>query len=168
MLLLVIPPLGGLAGQRFIGWNSDRTGERRLHAAMPIYMGAAALAMTVFSPRPLPLPIAVALFTLAVVGLKAYLPAFWTLPSLFLTEAAAASSIGLINSVGNLGGFVGPIVLGWVEHRLHTFRPGVQFLAVSMTISATIIVALGLGRRAKPQQDTEIALRRTDTVIEPA
>jgi ACS family tartrate transporter-like MFS transporter len=168
MLLLVIPPLGGLLGQRFVGWNSDRTGERRLHAAMPIYMGAAALAMTVFSPRPLPLPVAVALFTLAVVGLKAYLPAFWTLPSLFLTEAAAASSIGLINSVGNLGGFVGPIVLGWVEHRLHTFRPGVQFLAVSMTISATIIMALGLGRRAKPPQDAEIALRRADTVIEPA
>ena len=57
-------------------------------------------------------------FTLAATGLKAYLPAFWTLPSLFLTEAAAAGSIGLINSVGNLGGFVGPKAMGWLEKTM--------------------------------------------------
>jgi ACS family tartrate transporter-like MFS transporter len=146
MMLLVIPPVGSLLGQRFVGWNSDRTHERRLHAAIPIYLGAVGLFCTVATPRPLPLFVTVVLFTLAATGLKAYLPAFWTLPSLFLTEAAAAGSIGLINSVGNLGGFVGPFALGWAEKHLHTFRPGILFLCISMTASATIIVLLGIGR----------------------
>jgi ACS family tartrate transporter-like MFS transporter len=80
-------------------------------------------------------------------GTKAYLPAFWTLPSLFLTEAAAAGSIGLINSFGNLGGAVGPWLLGIVKDNTGSFLPGILFLCVSMATSATIIVLLGLGRR---------------------
>ena len=63
-------------------------------------------------------------------GLKAYLPAFWSLPSLFLTEAAAAGSIGLINSVGNLGGFVGPTVMGIVKDYTGSYRGGLWFLAL--------------------------------------
>jgi ACS family tartrate transporter-like MFS transporter len=82
-LLLVIPPLGALVGQLFVGWNSDKTGERRLHTAVPIYLGATALVATVASPVPLPLALAIVLFTVAATGLKAYLPAFWSLPSLF-------------------------------------------------------------------------------------
>jgi ACS family tartrate transporter-like MFS transporter len=152
-LLLVVPPLGALIGQRFVGWNSDRTGERRWHAALPIYFGAAALLLAVLPSNPPPLAVSVALFTVAALGAKAYLPAFWTLPSLFLTEAAAAGSVGLINSVGNLGGFVGPSVLGHLEKQLGTYRPGLFLLCGSMFVSASIIVALGLGRRevaAKP------------------
>ena len=155
MLLLVVPPLGALIGQRFVGWNSDRTGERRLHASIPIYLGAVALFCTVLRTNPLPLFLSIMLFTLAAAGLKAYLPAFWTLPTLFLTEAAAAGSIGLINSVGNLGGFVGPFALGWIEDSYGTFRPGLLILCVSMTISATIIVTLGLGKRAAAKAHVE-------------
>jgi ACS family tartrate transporter-like MFS transporter len=143
--LLLAPAMGSLLGQLFIGWSSDRTKERRLHAAVPIYLGAAALACTL--PGQHPLALMMVLFTLAAAGLKAYLPAFWSLPSLFLTEAAAAGSIGFINSVGNLGGFIGPKVIGWVETETGSFVPGISFLCVSMTISATIIVLLGLGRR---------------------
>ncbi len=95
---------------------------------------------------------------MAASGLKAYLPAFWTLPTLFLTEAAAAGSIGLINSVGNLGGFVGPFALGYIEHHFGTFRPGLLILCVSMTISATIIVTLGLGNRIVAPEITTDAL----------
>jgi ACS family tartrate transporter-like MFS transporter len=92
-------------------------------------------------------------FTIAATGLKAYLPAFWTLPSLFLTEAAAAGSIGLINSVGNLGGFIGPKVLGYVETKTGSFLPGILFLCISMAASATIIIALGLGRQVAKDSD---------------
>lgn len=81
-------------------------------------------------------------------GLKSYMPAFWALPSLLLTEAAAAGSIGLINSVGNLGGFVGPSLLGFVESRTNSFVPGILYLCFSMVIAATIIFALGLGYHA--------------------
>ena len=115
------PAAGGLAGQLLVGWSSDRTGERRLHGSVPIYIGAVALGCTLLIPASLSfnarLVLAVSLFTVALMGLKAYMPAFWALPSLLLTEAAAAGSIGLINSVGNLGGFVGPSLLGYLENR---------------------------------------------------
>lgn len=144
--LVILPPMGSLIGQVFIGWNSDRLGERRLHATLPILFGAAALATAALLDAP-PLWITVGLFVLAMTGLKAYLPAFWSLPSLFLTEAAAAGSIGLINSVGNLGGFLGPFVIGKVEAVTGSFNRGMLFLAASMVVSAAIIFTLGLGHR---------------------
>jgi ACS family tartrate transporter-like MFS transporter len=157
---LMIPPIGSLLGQRFVGWSSDRTGERRLHTAIPIYIGALFLSLTVLtrgSNVPFwPFAVMVLLFTVAATGLKAYLPAFWTLPTLFLTEAAAAGSIGLINSVGNLGGFVGPFVLGYVESRTGSFLPGILFLSVSMVISATIILRMGLGHAKRASVATVV------------
>ncbi|PYU89355.1 MAG: MFS transporter [Acidobacteria bacterium] len=125
--LVVLPPVGALAGQLFVGWNSDRTKERRLHTAVPIALGALALALT---PS----------------GVKAYLPAFWTLPGMFLTSTAAAGSVGFINSVGNLGGFVGPKVMGKVETITGSYIGGIWFLAVMMGVSATIIITLFLGK----------------------
>ena len=145
--LLMIPPVGSLLGQLAISWSSDHFQERRLHAAIPIYLGAIALACAVMSQGRLWLSIT--LFTLAMTGLKAYLPAFWTLPSLFLTSSAAAGSIGMINSVGNLGGGFGTYVLGWIKTVTGSFENGLLLLASSMVISATIIVLLGLGKRVE-------------------
>jgi ACS family tartrate transporter-like MFS transporter len=144
MLPAVLTPLA----QLFIGWSSDRMGERRLHASLPIILGAFGLAAAVATKGTLWLT--VACFMLAGIGVKGYLPAFWSLPSLFLTEAAAAGSIGLINSVGNLGGFLGPSVVGKVETVTGSFVIGVYFLAASMTAAAIVILMLGLGRRAPP------------------
>ncbi len=175
---VIIPPLGGLVGQIVIGWSSDRTGERRLHASMPIYVGAFALACALMIPASLSfnarLFCAVALFTLALFGLKSYMPAFWALPSLILTEAAAAGSIGLINSLGNLGGFVGPYVLGSIETWTHSFVPGLMYLVLSMVISATIILTMGLGHRvvtsepAALHQADILAEEEPGAIIEPA
>ena len=162
MMILTIPAAGSLVGQLFIGWNSDRTRERRIHASAPIFLGAAALGLTVVTRHPLPLMML--LFTLAATGLKAYLPAFWSLPSLFLTSTAAAGSIGFINSFGNLGGFVGPMAMGWLKDDMtarvkdgrlssnfNMYMPGILVLCVSMTVSASIILSLRYGRReAKP------------------
>ena len=88
---------------------------------------------------------------LAFTGFKSYMPAFWSLPSLFLTEAAAAGSIGLINSIGNLGGFLGPTVLGKLQKLTGSFVGGIYFLSVSMVLSATIIFFLRLGQSEVPQ-----------------
>jgi ACS family tartrate transporter-like MFS transporter len=85
------------------------------------------------------------LFTLAMIGMKAYLPAFWALPSLFLTESAAAASIGLINACGNLGGAVGPSVIGKVREITGEYRYGLWYLSSSVIVSAFIIVSLGIG-----------------------
>ena len=143
--LVTLPPVLGLAGQLFVGWNSDRTKERRLHTVAPIALGAAALAFAPMTQGNLPLTIGC--FMLAFAGFKSYLPAFWSLPTLFLTEAAAAGSIGLINSVGNLGGFLGPYVLGKVQTVTGSFVGGIYYLCASMAVSAMIIFYLGLGRQ---------------------
>jgi ACS family tartrate transporter-like MFS transporter len=160
--LIIIPPIGSLIGQIFVGWNSDRTQERRWHASIPIVIGAAALSLTPRLRLPTPV-VTVLLFTVAMTGLKAYLPAFWALPTLLMTESAAAASIGLINSFGNLGGWIGPSVVGAVKGhydnladaaspaareaiRNSGYNYGIWFLAASMIVSACIILNLGIGR----------------------
>ena len=142
---ILLPPILALAGQLFVGWNADRTKERRLHAVIPIIAGVVALGLTPFTRGHLSLTIVCFMATAA--GIKAYQPAFWSLPSLFLTGPAAAGSIGLINSIGNLGGFLGPTVLGTVQKYTGSFVGGIYYLCASMAICAAIIAAIGIGRR---------------------
>lgn len=144
--LVILPPFLALFGQLLVGWSSDRTRERRLHTVIPIIMGALALGLTPLTQGHLWLT--VACFMVAFAGFKAYLPAFWSLPTLFLTEAAAAGSIGLINSIGNLGGFLGPYVLGKVQTVTGSFVGGIYYLCFSMCVSAILIFRLGLGRKS--------------------
>ena len=147
--LVILPPILALFAQLFVGWNSDRTKERRFHAVVPIIIGATALAIAPLTQGNLPLTIGC--FVIAAAGIKAYQPAFWALPSMFLTSAAAAGSIGLINSVGNLGGFLGPRVLGYVKTNTGSFAGGVYCLAGAMMVTATIIFFLGLGRKEQAE-----------------
>jgi len=112
---------------------------------VPISLGALALALAPLTQGQLFLTIAC--FMLAFVGFKSYMPAFWSLPNLFLAEAAAAGSIGLINSIGNLGGFLGPYVLGKVQTLTGSFVGGIYFLCVSMALSAMIVFSLRLERK---------------------
>ncbi len=146
--LVVLPPILSLVGQLFVGWSSDRTKERRLHAVVPILLGAIGVVLAPSSQGNLPLTIGC--FMLLAFGIKGYLPAFWSLPSLFLAEAAAAGSIGLINSVGNLGGFLGSYVVGAVQKATGSFVGGLYFLGVSMLGSVGMILYLGLGRKEAP------------------
>ncbi len=90
----------------------------------------------------------------AFAGFKTYMPAFWSLPSLFLVEAAAAGSIGLINSVGNLGGAVGPAIIGHLKTSTGSYVSGFWFLGTSMFVAFLIIFFLGLGAR-KPESERE-------------
>jgi ACS family tartrate transporter-like MFS transporter len=151
--LVLFPPLLALAGQLFVGWNSDRVSERRLHAIIPIVIGGVALALAPMTRGHMAL--SVLCFTLLMAGIKAYQPAFWPLPNLLMTESAAAGCIGLINSMGNLGGMIGPWVLGDVKTRMESFVPGIYFLASLMLLSATILAWLGLGKRQQSPGPTE-------------
>jgi ACS family tartrate transporter-like MFS transporter len=145
--LLMLPPALALAGQLFVGWSSDRKSERRMHAVIPILCGSCALIIATQIRGSLPLTIA--LFALGAAGIKAYQPAFWSLPNLFLTEAAAAGSIGLINSVGNLGGFLGTTMMGSFKKLTGSYAIGIGILAVSMCLSATLLFLLGLGKKTE-------------------
>jgi ACS family tartrate transporter-like MFS transporter len=166
--LIIIPAMGALLGQVLIGWNSDRTNERRWHASLPIIVGSMALAAIPASKGTLWLTIG--LFTFAMIGMKAYLPAFWALPSMFLTQSAAAASIGLINSFGNLGGWVGPTVVGFVKGATGEYRYGLWYLASSVIVSAVIIACLKIGSRPKINPDVAVSLptEPTPTVVSTA
>ena len=141
--LIMLPPFVAMCGQLIAGWSSDHFKERRWHAVLPIIMGSAALGVMPHTQGHLPLTMVCLM--LAFAGFKSYMPAFWALPSMFLTESAAAGSIGLINSIGNLGGFLGPTVLGSVEKMTGSFVGGLYYLCVSMLVAATIIFSFGLG-----------------------
>jgi MFS transporter, ACS family, tartrate transporter len=142
---ILIPNLALLLGQVLVGWSSDRRRERWLHASLPIYFGALALAFTPSGQGNL--AITLLLFSLTMAGIRGYLPAFWSLPNLFLRGAAAAGSIGFINSVGNLGGYLGPKVMGRVETLTGSFQGGLYFLAICLAGAASIIVGLSIWHR---------------------
>jgi ACS family tartrate transporter-like MFS transporter len=143
--LIMLPPAVAMCGQLFMGWSSDRFKERRWHAVLPIVMGSAALGLMPHTQGNLVLTMVCLM--LAFAGFKSYMPAFWALPSLFLTESAAAGSIGLINSIVNLGGFLGPYVLGTVEKVTGSFVGGLYYLCCSMLAAAAIIFSFGLGKK---------------------
>ncbi len=143
--LVMLPPCLALISQLFVGWNSDRTKERRFHAVLCLGIGLVALGLAPLTQGYLALTMICFMFAAA--GIKGYQPAFWSLPSLFLTEVAAAGSIGLINSIGNLGGYLGPTMMGEVKTRTGSFQGALYFLCFCLTICATIIFLLGLGRK---------------------
>ena len=117
-------------------------------------VGAAALVLATITRGAL--GITLALFTVAVIGIRIYLPPFYALPGFFLRGTAAAGAIGFINTIGNLGGAVGPYVIGAVERSTGGFEGGIYFLCGSIALSAAII--LGLRRMAYRRQETEPAL----------
>jgi ACS family tartrate transporter-like MFS transporter len=144
---MLFPPLVAVAGQLFIGWSSDRTRERRYHTVIPILIGAVALLGLALSRGNLALTMM--WVALAAGGVKAYQPAFWSLPSLFLTSTAAAGSIGFINSFGNLGGGgIGTPLMGYLKEHTGSYVTGLLVLAASMLAAATIIFFLGLGKKS--------------------
>lgn len=154
--LIMIPPVVAMAGQLLAGASSDRFQERRWHAIVPILLGSAALGLMPFTQGRLVLTMACLM--LAFAGFKSYMPAFWSFPNLFLTGTAAAGSIGLINSIGNLGGFLGPTVLGFVERETGSFVGGLYYLSGSMLVSASVIFFLGIGRKRRVRPGAKAAL----------
>jgi ACS family tartrate transporter-like MFS transporter len=143
-LLLVIPNLVGLAGMIFFSRSSDRTLERRYHVAIPAITGGVALVMLGTTHSPF---FFVPLLSLALVGTYGFLGPFWALPSEFLTGFSAAAGIALINSVGHLGGFVGPYAIGLISQRTGSLFSGLALAGISLFVSATL--ALLLPKRAR-------------------
>ena len=112
--------------------NSDRTGERQKHSALPLLCGAAALALTGLVSQP---TVAMALISLALAGLYAFKSPFWSLPGLFLSRSTAAVSIAAINSIGNLGGFAGPYAIGVIKDWIGSAYGGLLFLSGLLFVS---------------------------------
>ena len=139
-----LPYLVGFVTQQWNGWHSDRSGERRWHTALPLILTGFALALAVIFQGNLGLFIA--MFALVGAFYFAFQPAFWAVPSTFLSESAAAASIGLINSLGNLGGFLGPLLMGYLSSRTHSFKSGLLCLVGSFCLGGLCMLAVGTGR----------------------
>ncbi len=151
-IIAALPYLVGFVAILLIGWSSDRTRERRWHTALPMIIAGAGLLLSALTQGNTAL--ALAMFCLAAVGLYGYLPGFWALPTSFLSGAAAAAAVGLINSVGNLGGFVGPFIVGYLTEMTKSFFGGILYLSVSALVAAGLILALkkrGRGLEASDQ-----------------
>lgn len=117
-----------------IWWSrrSDKRAERRLHSAIPLGVAALAFVGAGFISDPV---VAMVMICLSLAGLYAFKSPFWALPTLFLTRSTAAVSIAVINSVGNLGGFVGPFAIGYLKGQTHSTTTGLLFLSALLAIS---------------------------------
>jgi ACS family tartrate transporter-like MFS transporter len=135
-LVTSVPYIVGTIGMVVWAWSSDRRHERRWHFAIAAVIAAVGLvAAATWSRNPY---LAIAAMSVAAVGLYGSKPAFWPLPSTFLSGTAAAGGIALVNSIGNLGGFAGPYVVGWIRDATQSYELGLVFLAACALLSGVI------------------------------
>jgi ACS family tartrate transporter-like MFS transporter len=144
-VITAIPYAVAAVGMVLVGRSSDRSGERYIHLALPAVAGALGFfAVT----RTASMGLLVAALSLTAFGVLAWLGPFWSLPTAFLREQGAAGGIALINSMGAVGGFVGPYLIGRVKERTGEFTPGLLLLA-GFLVAAVVVVA---GLRAVAQR----------------
>jgi MFS transporter, ACS family, tartrate transporter len=139
--LVMIPHLVGLVAMILVSRNSDRTLERRYHAAIPLIIGASALLLMAVPVTSL-LIAAVTLWALLAAGIYSAYGPFWSFPGQFLSGISAASAIALINSVGNLGGFVGPYTIGAISRRTGSLSAGLGCAGFSLLFSSGLVLLL--------------------------
>ena len=148
-LLVATPNLIAVIGMVLWSRNSDHTRERYGHAAVACIIGAVGMAITARAGTSV--SVAVAGLSLAALGVSAAKPPLWSLPTMFFAGARAAASIGLINALGTLGGFVGPYMIGASEAGGH-FAGGLYLVGCTLILSAVTIVAMGAVIRTAPKR----------------
>jgi MFS transporter, ACS family, tartrate transporter len=148
-LLNAVPPTIAVVAMYLWSWHSDRTNERTWHVviaclAAAIGLGLAGTASSVAS--------VVAALVLVNIGISAAKPPLWSMPTMFLAGPAAASGIATINSIGNLGGFVGPAMIGWIKDQTGSFEGGLYFVGTLLLLSAvlTLLLARSISRQPVP------------------
>ncbi len=145
-LITAVPYLFAAAAMFFWSRHADRSREYDWHVALPLILGGLTIPVALYLRHPVAVMVPV---TFAAIGIYSALPVFWALPSKFLTGAAAAGGIGLINSLGNLGGFAAPYTTGALADLTGSNRSGMWVIGVVMTACAVLVVAL----RAAPSPD---------------
>lgn len=139
-LLVALPYAAAVICMIWTSRHSDRTGERRWHIAIPAIVGAVGLVASTLVPQT---PFwAVVTLSVATMGILTGLAQFWCLPPAFLGGAAAAAGIALINSVGNLAGFVSPFAVGWIKDVTGSTNNGLFVIAASLVAGSVIVLLL--------------------------
>jgi sugar phosphate permease len=143
--LFAVAMLISLAASVYTGHSSSKRNEKRWHGALHMFVAAIGVGAGGLVESPW---LCYAFLILAAVGTYAPMAVWWSYPTTFLSGAAAAGAIGLINSIGNLGGFVGPYVTGWIHERSGSFAGAMIYLAVSLALAGLLILTLKRQRTA--------------------
>ncbi len=137
-LIAAIPYGVATIGMLLLSRHSDRTGERRLHYVLTVAAGALGLVLSgLFAGNPVA---STAFLSIAALGVIGAMPLFWPIPSAFLTGTAAAAGIGIVNCVGNLGGYVGPNVAIWVRHLTSDPEAALYAIAALLLVGAAVVL----------------------------
>ncbi|MDQ0144092.1 MFS transporter [Cupriavidus necator] len=139
-LLTAIPYGCAVIGMVVVAYSADRSGERRWHIALPALAGALGLLLSVQWHSDTTL--AMVALTLATIGILTTLPLFWSLPTAFLAGTGAAAGIALINSLGNLAGFLSPYAVGWLKDLTHSTDSGMYLLAACLVVGAALTLSV--------------------------
>lgn len=137
-MLTTIPYGCAALGMILVSRHSDRTGERRWHTAVPAFLGGGGLVFSAYFGTHTFL--AMTFLTLATAGILTALPVFWTLPTRILSGTAAAAGIGLINSFGNLAGFVSPFLVGYVQDLTGSPSWGLCCIAACLSAGGLLVL----------------------------
>jgi len=139
-LLLLIPALVGVVGMLLNGWHSDKMAERHWHAAMPLVAAGLMFGLLVFARQDVPL--AITFLLLGSRFLYAYYLPFWAIPTMLLSESAAAATFGLIQSIGQLGGIAGNNMIGFLNVRTGSLAASFGFIALVYLMAGGLILSL--------------------------
>ncbi|CAN5386003.1 MFS transporter [soil metagenome] len=124
--------------------HSDRSGERTWHVVGACVLAAVGLVFAGFAGSVIAVLLAL---TLVNVGISSAKPPLWSMPTMFLSGSAAAAGIATINSIGNLGGFVGPAMIGWIKDLTGSYQGGLFFVAGLLVLSAVLTLLLARSQR---------------------
>ena len=138
-VVTALPYIVGTIGMIWWGRRSDAKMERRGHAAVALAIAGLGIgASTLFDDPTLKMM----LLSIGAFGVFAVLPVFWTFPTSFLSGAAAAAGIAAINSVGNLAGFFGPFIMGWMRDLTGSFAAGLWVIAACAFLAMVVVLGL--------------------------
>jgi ACS family tartrate transporter-like MFS transporter len=139
-LVVMIPNLFATVAMLIAGWHSDKTGERRWHAAAaPLSAGIALALSQLVGANP---ALAIAMFTLAAGGIMCYYAPYWALTTRLLSQGTAAAGFGFVNLIAALGGFSGPYMVGFLTDRTGSYSAGVYFMASTAVVAALVMMLL--------------------------
>jgi MFS transporter, ACS family, tartrate transporter len=144
-ILTAVPYAFAAAAMIYWSLRSDRTRERIRHVALPAFAAAIGFLVSAYTANPW---LALAALTLGAVGVFAALAVFWTLPTSMLSGAAAAGGIALINSIGNLGGYLGPYAIGALKQHTGGYGAGMVMLAAAVVAAGVLVRLIGSGAKA--------------------
>jgi len=151
-LITAIPYGVAVVGMMILSHHSDKTGERRLHYVLNVTAGAAGLVLSgIYADNPY---LAITFLSIGTLGVIGSMPLFWPIPSAFLAGTAAAAGIGFVNSVGNLGGYVGPNIPIWAK-LVSTDKSAALYIIAGLLMVGAVVTFLCIPKTLRVRVSAE-------------